>query len=83
MSPWLDKRGLAQHLACSVRSIDNAIADGLPHAVIFGRVKFQAADVEQWLEQHGYLTRRNGGTLTPIDKRPGDASTPPGLDTRE
>jgi hypothetical protein len=83
MTAWLDKRGLADHLACSVRSIDNAIADGMPHAIIFGRVKFQPADVEAWLEQHGYLQRRNGDTLPSTDKRPGDANTPPGPDTGE
>ena len=42
--PWLDKRGLAEHLSCSVRSIQTALAEGLPHAVIFGRVKFQVSD---------------------------------------
>ena len=39
--PWLDKRALAAHLSCSVRSIETAVADGMPHAVIFGRVKFR------------------------------------------
>lgn len=58
--PWLDKRGLAQHLACSVRSIETARAEGCPHAVIFGRVKFHVSEVESWLEQHGYLVRKNG-----------------------
>ena len=48
--PWLDKRGLADHLACSVRSIETALAEGMPHAVIFGRPKFQVSEVEPWLE---------------------------------
>jgi hypothetical protein len=56
--PWLDKRTLAEHLACSVRSIETAIAAGMPHAVIFGRVKFQVAEAEAWLEQRGHLQRR-------------------------
>jgi hypothetical protein len=56
--PWLDKRGLADHLSCSVRSIEAALAEGLPHAVIFGRVKFQVSEVEPWLEQNGRLKRR-------------------------
>ena len=56
--PWLDKRGLAEHLACSVRSVETALAEGMPHAVIFGRVKFQVATVEPWLEQRGYLKHR-------------------------
>lgn len=55
---WLDKRGLAEHLACSVRSIDTAIAEGMPHAIIFGRVKFQVPEVEAWLVESGHLQRR-------------------------
>jgi len=54
---WLDKRGLAEHLACSVRSIEQAVHDGMPHAVIFGRVKFHASEVEAWLEARGHLVR--------------------------
>jgi hypothetical protein len=67
VTAWLDKRGLADHLACSIRSIETAVSEGMPHAVIFGRIKFQVDDVEPWLEQHGYLERRgNGdGTLVP------------------
>jgi hypothetical protein len=30
----------------------------MPHAIIFGRAKFQAGDVERWLEQTGRLQRR-------------------------
>jgi hypothetical protein len=56
--PWLDKRELAQHLSCSVRSIETALAEGLPHAVILGRVKFRVSEVEPWLEAHGHLERR-------------------------
>jgi hypothetical protein len=55
--PWLDKRGLAEHLACSVRSIQTALAEGMPHAVIFGRCKFRVSEVEPWLEAHGHLVR--------------------------
>ena len=54
---WLDKRGLADYLACSVRSIETALAAGMPHAVIFGRVKFRPAEVEAWLERTGRLKR--------------------------
>lgn len=55
---WLDKRGLAAHLSCSVRSIEYAMRDGMPHAVIFGRVKFQVSEVSDWLERTGHLGRR-------------------------
>jgi len=50
-----------------VRSVENAVAEGMPHAVIFGRVKFQVAEVEPWLEQAGYLSRR-GATTLPDDE---------------
>jgi hypothetical protein len=62
--PWLDKRGLADHLACSVRSIETALAGGLPHAVIFGRPKFKVSIVEPWLERHGYIERPDGNPAT-------------------
>jgi hypothetical protein len=58
LEPWLDKRGLADHLGCSVRWIAYRMEDGMPHAVIAGRIKFRASEVEPWLEQHGHLTRR-------------------------
>lgn len=54
---WLDKRGLAAHLSCSVRSIQTALTEGMPHAIIFGRVKFRVSQVEPWLEAHGHLAR--------------------------
>jgi hypothetical protein len=59
--PWLDKRGLAAHLSCSIRSIQTALAAGMPHATIFGRAKFRVSEVEPWLEQHGYLVRDDDG----------------------
>jgi hypothetical protein len=65
-SPWLDKRAIAAHLGCSVRSIEYAVADGCPHAIIFGRPKFQIPDVEAWLERTGRLERR--GTIPDEDQ---------------
>jgi 5-methylcytosine-specific restriction endonuclease McrA len=53
MTPWLDKEGLAEHFACSTRSIEMAQAEGMPHARIFGRPKFQVPEVEAWLERTG------------------------------
>ena len=53
--PWLDKRGLARHYSCSVSSIENALAQGMPHRRIFGRPKFQVTTVQPWLEAHGYI----------------------------
>ena len=43
---WLDKKGIAEHLSCSSRSIEVAIVDGLPYTEIFGRKKFKASEVE-------------------------------------
>ena len=81
--PWLDKRRLAEHLACSVRSIETALAEGLPHAVIFGRVKFRVTEVEPWLADHGHLERvGSSATLGAETKRPGGAVNAPGPDTR-
>jgi len=78
--PWVDKRGLAEHLCCSVRSIEHAIVEGMPHAVIFGRVKFRTTETEAWLERTGRLERR--GTLEPTANRPDDAAHASGPDTR-
>ena len=74
MTGWLDKRGLAEHLACSVRSIEPAVAEGMPHAVIFGRVKFQVAEVETWLERTGHLQRRGEAADTLTDNESGPAA---------
>jgi hypothetical protein len=64
LEPWLDKRGLAAHLSCSVRSVETALAAGMPHAVIFGRPKLRASEVEPWLERTGRLERHGDGADT-------------------
>ena len=81
--PWLDKRGLAEHFACSTRSIEEAMAMGMPHAVSFGRAKFKLAECEPWLIAHGSLELRGErGMLNGTDKCPGSAEDAPGPDTR-
>lgn len=60
MEPWLDKRHLATHLDCSIRWVELRQAEGMPHAVIAGRIKFRASEVEPWLEQRGHIERRGG-----------------------
>lgn len=57
LEPWLDKKGLAEFFACSVRSIEFAVVDGMPYTEIFGRKKFHASEVEAWLEANGRLER--------------------------
>lgn len=59
--PWLDKRELAEHLSCSLRSIQTALTEGMPHATIFGRRKFKVSEVEPWLEARGHLVRCGTG----------------------
>lgn len=54
--PWLDKAKTAEHFSCSIRSIELAMARGLPHATIFGRPKLKASQVEAWLDAHGEIT---------------------------
>jgi hypothetical protein len=81
MSGWLDKRGLAEHLSCSVRSIEAAAAQGMPHAIIFGRVKFRVDEVEAWLEQTGRLKRAGDRADTVHGNEnggPATLRTPPG-----
>lgn len=83
VSPWLDKRGLAEHFACSPRSIEQAMANGMPHSMIFGRAKFKATECEAWLAENGQLKPRgDGGSLGRTIKCPGGAEDAPGPDTR-
>jgi hypothetical protein len=78
--PWLDRKALAAHLGCSLRSIDYRVEEGMPYATVMGRPKFKASEVEAWLETNGHLERRidDGGTVVagsangaaPADNRP-------------
>jgi hypothetical protein len=65
---WLDRKRLAEHYSCSVRSIEEAIDDGMPGAIISGRKKFQVSAVEPWLETNGYLRRDVTGTTVPSNE---------------
>lgn len=62
--PWLDKQGLADHFACSVRTVEYWQAEGLPFTVIAGRVKFKRAGAEDWLREHDHL--RDGSSPTTV-----------------
>lgn len=64
--PWFDKRALAAHYSCSVRTVEEWMAEGIPHAIIAGRVKFKVAECERWLERHERIQLRGdrqGGTV--------------------
>lgn len=55
---WRDKRGIAEHFACSVRWIERRMEEGMPHRHIAGRAKFRASECEAWLEENGHIERR-------------------------
>jgi hypothetical protein len=82
LTPWLDKRACAEHFGCSVLSIELAMAEGCPYAVIFGRPKFQAPEVEAWLEQAGHLERRGDATTLRVDESAPQRISATGPDTR-
>jgi hypothetical protein len=69
LEPWLDKRGLAEHLACGVRTIERALTQGMPHTIIYGRVKFRASEVDAWLERTGQLEHRGDTVDTRLDNQ--------------
>ena len=80
--PWLDKPAAAKHFGCGVRWLEQRMTEGLPHAIIAGRVKFRASEAERWLESRGHIDRRGdraysgpqlngaGGALTPRPPTP-------------
>jgi hypothetical protein len=58
LEPWKDKRELADHLGCSPRWISYRAAEGMPHSIIAGRVKYKVSLVEPWLEARGLITHK-------------------------
>jgi hypothetical protein len=58
IEPWVDKRALAAHFGCSIRSVERRMVEGMPSAEILGRAKFRISEVEPWLEVNGYLKRK-------------------------
>lgn len=58
---WRDKHGLAEHLSCGVRWIEERMAEGMPYAYIAGRAKFKVVKAEAWLYEHGFIDWRGGG----------------------
>lgn len=57
LEPWITKREIAKFFGASVRWIDDRLADGMPSAMIAGKRKFRASEVEDWLEKEGFLRR--------------------------
>jgi hypothetical protein len=57
LEPWLDRQALADHLGCSVRSVELRMAEGMPAWKVMGRIKFRVSEVEPWLEENGHMER--------------------------
>jgi hypothetical protein len=58
-SGWYDKKEAATYFACSVRMVERWMAEGMPHVLLAGKVKFKPADeCEPWLVEHGLFERR-------------------------
>lgn len=60
LEPWLDKAAMAEYLGCGERWLEYRAKEGMPHAVIAGRIKFRPSECEPWLEDRGHFERRNG-----------------------
>lgn len=58
LEPFLDKEGIAGFFSCSVRWIEERMAEDLPHCHIAGKAKFRASEVESWLHEHGHIDQR-------------------------
>jgi hypothetical protein len=54
----LDKAGFANLLDCSVSWIEKRMAEGMPHELVAGRVKFVPHRSESWLVEHGFIEQR-------------------------
>ena len=76
--PWLDRKKLADHYSCSVRSIELAVSEGMPSALVFGRRKFRLSEVEPWLTEHGYIERRVDPGCTLVTNQSGAGTAPHG-----
>ena len=57
LESWLDRQALADHLGCSVRSVELRMAEGMPAWKVMGRIKFRVSEVEPWLEENGHMER--------------------------
>jgi len=55
------KKDFAQHIRVSPRSVDQMLANGMPHMRISNRmVRINFAEATQWLEEHFRVQRRGG-----------------------
>jgi hypothetical protein len=54
--PWLDKEAIAEHFTCSKRTVENYMAEGMPHQRLDGRVKMRVSECTLWMRQTGHLS---------------------------
>lgn len=57
VEPWVGKAGLARHLACGIRWVEERTREGMPSALIAGRRKYKISEAEAWLERSGHIKR--------------------------
>jgi hypothetical protein len=57
LEPWMTLAELADHLGCGKRWLEYRTREGMPSALIAGRRKYKASEVEKWLSKEGHLTR--------------------------
>ncbi len=61
---YTDKHGIAGMLDMSVRSVDNLLAEGMPHIKLTARcIRFDVDEVRAWLKER-FGTRRLGRSAT-------------------
>lgn len=53
--PYLDKRGVAEHYSCGVRTVEDWLRQGAPSALIGGRRKFRLSKLDPWLRRAGLI----------------------------
>ncbi len=53
--PWVDKRTVARHIGCSVRTVENYMKLGMPYVKRFanGPVRFRLSEVDAWMRGRG------------------------------
>ena len=59
LEPWMTKSELATFFGCSVRWIEDRVAEKMPSAMIAGKRKFRASECEDWLEKEGWIVRES------------------------
>jgi hypothetical protein len=76
--PYLTVKDAAKHWGTCERSVRYALAEGMPHDIVFGRPKILASRAEPWLFDTGRATVGVTGT-----NGAASAATDPPPDTEE